>query len=278
VTDCSLPEAVPEYDPEFLVEIWLVQANAAPNAFQVDRLARYVPEVGWASILAVLEQPDALPLASDLANSLEKLISQHGARFIDRIEAEARVSPAFKTCLGHIHPSPTFPIPKSLWERLSEAASASVGPMTPHMEALYADLKGLDRAANFDPHPMDAADATQLTSEELRIQAVHWVQYHQAMWAAFELSRLVHEDPETAWTLILTLSERGDDHALGSLGAGDLEDLLRLHGHAFIDRIELAAKTSDRFRIALSHVWQAGTPEEQWQRVRRACGDEPQRG
>lgn len=61
---------------------------------------------------------------------------------------------------------------------------------------------------------------------------------------------------EEAWPVILALLERApDDLAIAFVAAGPLEDLIRDHGPRFLDRLEAQARTSARFRGALSGVW-----------------------
>lgn len=66
----------------------------------------------------------------------------------------------------------------------------------------------------------------------------------------------VYADPERVWPIILELIERvPDDHALGYIAAGPLEDLMRFHSARFRDRCAALARTNPRFREALRGVW-----------------------
>jgi hypothetical protein len=50
---------------------------------------------------------------------------------------------------------------------------------------------------------------------------------------------LVRQQPEQAWLMALRLVELSpDDQTLANVAAGPLEDLLKLHPYAFIDRVE----------------------------------------
>lgn len=279
MTDCSWEPSRPEYDADLLIDTWIAQSEAHAKAHAIERYARYVPELGWRAILAVLKVPDSHSQRGGLTAALKMLVSQYGDQFIDRIEQEAAVSSAFKACLAEIHPSPTFPFPEHLWPRLSAAAGKPVGPMAPHMAKLYEEMPDLSTVATWDPHPLEPSEVPSLSDAELLEHAHAYVTYHQGFWAWEELHRILEEDgPEAAWPLILLLVERGSDHALCAAGAGILEDLLDEHGPAFIERVEVQAAADLRFRFCLSHVWPSGMPPEIWERVVAARGDEPQRG
>jgi uncharacterized protein DUF6869 len=274
-----LSEAALPYDPEDLIEAWLLQSDAHLEAHNVERFARYAPELGWQSILAVLELPDAQAHVDSLSHALLMLIAQYGFDFIDRIEHEAAVSTAFKSCLAEVHPDTVFRIPEALWSRLSAAAGASVGPMAPHMAKLYDEIPGIGEVQYWDPNPMRAQDIPQLGRSELRAQAEAWLTYTQNFWAYEELNRVREEERlDAAWPFVLALVARGSDHAIGAAGAGLLEDMLEEDPHAMIERVEEQATADQRFRYCLSHVWQGDIPEDVWSRIVVARGDEPQRG
>lgn len=277
-SNCPVPDP-PRYEPDELVEAWLANSDAHEQAHNVDRFARYAPELGWRSILAVLELPDAQQHLGQLSRALEMLVGQYGDAFIDRIEAEAEVSDAFRRCLAEVHPDPVFRIPEHLWARLSRAAGVMVGPMSPKMAALHEELPDLAEVTSWDPHPLAREDAPALGQAELRDQAKAWLTYHQTFWAWEELKRILEEDGyDAAWPLVLELIARGSDNALCAAGAGILEDMLDRHGEEIIVRVEAEAATDQRFRYCLSHVWRCDMPDVLWERVVRARGDEPQRG
>jgi hypothetical protein len=222
--NCPIPDPPPTYDPEFLVEEWLSHSEAFEQAHNVEQFARYAPEVGWPSILAVLQLPDAQSHVSALAYALRMLIARYGASFIDRIEAEAAINPAFRACLAEVRPDPTFPLPEALWPRLSAAAGTSIGPMAPHMASLYAEMPDLSELASWDPNPLSPENVPALGPEELAAQARAWVQYAQTFWAWEELNRIHDvEGLDAAWPFVLSLIEKASDHALAPIGAGILE-------------------------------------------------------
>jgi uncharacterized protein DUF6869 len=264
---------------QVLIEAWLANADASSHAHNVDRLARYVPEVGWRMILAILELPDCQAHLDALAHPLGVLIAQFGPMFIERIEAEAAISPPLRRCLAELQSDPVFRIPTRLWRRLSDAAAASIGPIPPHMQELHDDFPNLAHALHFDPRPIDPTQSTSLTADQLGEQAAAWVVYQQTFWAWEELQRLAEEEgPDAVWPLLTELVQQASSGAIGSLGAGLLEDLLREHGPAVIDRIEHMAAESAKFRRCLSHVWPVEMADGIWARVVKARGDEPQRG
>ena len=70
-------------------------------------------------------------------------------------------------------------------------------------------------------------------------------------WAFAELLDLVSDSPEKGWECILyALQSPECQPHLGVLAAGPLEDLLCLHGQAFIERVESLATSNPKF----SHV------------------------
>ena len=99
------------------------------------------------------------------------LVAQYGLAFIDRIELEAITSPAFREPLGHLDSDPVFRIPERFWERLTTAAGKPIGPMPPHMAALYEQLPDLAETMAADVDPLDSQDVAPLDADALRTQA-----------------------------------------------------------------------------------------------------------
>lgn len=90
-------------------------------------------------------------------------------------------------------------------------------------------------------------------------------------WAHVEVDWLEHNDPEKLWRVILDIYRRADaEPHLGVLAAGPLEDLLGLHGPAFIDRIESLAAEDPQFAHLLGGVWQFTMSDDIWTRVQAA--------
>ena len=64
-------------------------------------------------------------------------------------------------------------------------------------------------------------------------------------------------DTEAAWNLVVALVRNAPDEALGSIGAGPLENLLNVHGAVLVDWIVGEAQRDHRFREALGGAWLA---------------------
>jgi hypothetical protein len=105
-----------------------------------------------------------------------------------------------------------------------------------------------------------------MTDDELKVVAKQWVAYQQTkMRSPEELelrptrrnwSRLVHEDPESLWKLILAILRTDDSLRTDQmLAAGEIENLLCKDGPAFIDRVEAQAKQDSRFAKILGGTW-----------------------
>ena len=100
--------------------------------------------------------------------------------------------------------------------------------------------------------------SSELRDEELVHDLIGWSEFD---WA-------VSDFPELAWQAILEAMDQPRMEAhLGKLAAGPLEDLLSKHGHAFIDRVELLARSNSKFAWLLGGVWQHTMPESIWLRV-----------
>jgi len=96
---------------------------------------------------------------------------------------------------------------------------------------------------------------------------------HPHWWAVDRFMEIIEHDPETVWVAILAIFARGpNEGVLGMLAAGPLEDLIHFHGPAFIDRIEIEARTDAHFRHMLGGVWKGGAPDV-WQRVEAVRGE-----
>jgi len=117
-----------------------------------------------------------------------------------------------------------------------------------------------------------------------------WLKYHELLeksgdlsgqssiadeylWALERIDKMVKQDPEASWRLIMELVLRAhSDYQLASLASGPLEDLLVKHGSEFIERVERAAANNERFRETLVGVWRNEIPEDVWTRVEIARG------
>jgi len=92
-------------------------------------------------------------------------------------------------------------------------------------------------------------------------------------WAYEQLDELVKFAPELAFEVILALlSQTENEDVLENLAAGPFEDLIRIHGKNFIQRIEVEASENSKFKDLLSGVWQVGDPEV-WSRIEQLLKD-----
>ena len=98
--------------------------------------------------------------------------------------------------------------------------------------------------ANKKPDPAHQPKATQ----EILVKA--WLEGH--LWAQYVEWGL---DAEPKWEFIKALvASAPDQDALGSIGAGPLEDLLYGNTEDFIDRVEQEAALNEKFRVSLRIV------------------------
>ena len=93
-------------------------------------------------------------------------------------------------------------------------------------------------------------------------------------WATELLNKLVQHEPESAWQLINELIlEAQDDEELGCVAAGPLEDLLSVHGSQFVERVEHASGSSERFQRCLAGVWgQSRFSSSVYERIQKSLG------
>src|SRR5690348_3115098 len=75
-------------------------------------------------------------------------------------------------------------------------------------------------------------------------------------WAWEVVEKLVDQDPDEGWRITCILvNKAASDEVLAYVAAGPLEDLLKKHGLAVIDRVEEESRNNKRLRLALSGVW-----------------------
>jgi len=85
-----------------------------------------------------------------------------------------------------------------------------------------------------------------------------------------EFDWIVREHPEHAWQCILaTVADPRALPFLGILAAGPIEDLLGIHGDAFIERVEHHALQNPTFAWTLGGVWQCQMTNGIWSRVQQ---------
>ena len=89
-------------------------------------------------------------------------------------------------------------------------------------------------------------------------------------WAFSNLDRMIDDEPENAWSIILEILRRNQSsEILEVLSAGPVEDLLARHGEAFIERVENEARNDEDFAKLLGGVWQNTMSNEIYARVQR---------
>ncbi len=94
-----------------------------------------------------------------------------------------------------------------------------------------------------------------MSRETERKTARTWLRRQRSWWAAVAMTKGIEQFPQLGWRLIGDVTDLATSDAdINDLGAGPLEDFVRAHGAAFIDRIERRAATNPKFRKALSWV------------------------
>ncbi len=106
-----------------------------------------------------------------------------------------------------------------------------------------------------------------------------WCQFYEHhdrwdQWAEQVLIPLLHDrqllPTEEAWQVVLGLLEAApNEKVLGNVGAGPIEDLLSSDPERAAELIEFEADNNPRLRRALVHVWQHGSPQDVFERVKR---------
>ena len=185
------------------------------------------------------------------------LMYAHGARVIDRIEAEAADNARLRWLLGGIHFGPA----EALQDRIADIA----------------DSKGWRRDENARRKPKQPLDCVKMSVPEL---ARAWIeQYSKSdrdrddnFFAMMEYERdLREEDPDQAIDMIVAILEIETNPALLSLlAAGPLEDVISMET---IDRIEREAQVNKRFHHLLGGVWYYRASDELKARLDALIGE-----
>ena len=99
-----------------------------------------------------------------------------------------------------------------------------------------------------------------------------WPPEWEDEWSAIAIWYLTDQDPDEAWALALELLDvSGNLDWVVIVGTFIIEELLKEHGDAFIERIETEAAQKERLRMALpSTRW--AVPEHLVARVQAAAG------
>jgi hypothetical protein len=112
-------------------------------------------------------------------------------------------------------------------------------------------------------------------SAYIQAQMLPNIQYDHPLWWAIERFMQVDSitSPDDCWVAILEILSRNPPReVIGILAAGALEDLIRSHGPAFIERIETESRRNKDFRHLLGGIWQCTTPEI-WARIQKVRGE-----
>jgi hypothetical protein len=89
----------------------------------VDKLVRSHPEQAWHIVKTMLGLATTDQTLADIAaGPVERLLSCHGEKFIDRIEDAAATDPKFRKMLGAVWRNS---IPDDIWQRVKAVAGAS---------------------------------------------------------------------------------------------------------------------------------------------------------
>lgn len=230
-------------DVEKLIRSHEEMTANARDAHALDDIVRDDPQRGFVLAIEIIHRGPSEGLTSfDTFAPLRTLLWKHGPEVIDRLEESARNSYLVRRVLWRMIPGqrarpPGYGIAADLWPRILAAQAGTT-----------------DFTDDTDPQP---APRTLAPEDEQLLKA--WFMYQHHFWSFDVMSTLVGHEPETAWTILLEMFRRTDDeHRIGSLAAGPLEDLI---GPRMFDRILAEARTNPKLRHALSGV-RIGDEEE----------------
>jgi hypothetical protein len=97
-----------------------------------------------------------------------------------------------------------------------------------------------------------------------------WLEVQRHWWAYDRMLELLRNDPAGAFATLETIIDRAEsDELLRDVGAGPLEDFVRMHGASFIERIEEHAARDRGWREALTQVWIPDGDDPLTQRLER---------
>jgi len=124
VSETSLPD---DEQIRLLAEAWITYHRADCNssesratAWSTDLydLEDHHPELLWRLILAIHKRDQSARIQQVLsAGPVESLLTQHGGRFIERVEAQAKADPAFAALLGGVWQNE---MPEAIWRRVQQ--------------------------------------------------------------------------------------------------------------------------------------------------------------
>jgi len=223
-----------------------------------DHLPHREPDRALDLALEVLRSESDKPTVMQLNDKfMMSLMYAHGARVIDRIEAEAADNARLRWLLGGIHFGPA----EALQDRI----------------AAIADSKAWRKDENARRKPKQPLDCVKMSVPEL---ARAWIeQYSKSdrdrddnFFVVMDYEReLREEDPDRAIDMIVAILEIETNPALLSLlAAGPLEDVISMET---IDRIECEAQANKRFHHLLGGVWYYRASDELKARLDALIGE-----
>jgi hypothetical protein len=108
------------------------------------------------------------------------------------------------------------------------------------------------------------------------LRAVQHVEPDPDFWTFDEVNDRVGASgtPEDSWDLMTAIIRAAPDEALGYIGAGPVEDMVRHHGSALVEWIEGEARRDPRFQFALGCIWinRGDLPAPILERLQHASG------
>jgi hypothetical protein len=264
--------------PPDTVDAWLRHDALSSDADLVDRLVRYSVESGWRCVLALHRLSEASASDVGLARwfgPIERLLYYHGDSVKDRLMDLARRDTAFRARLAPLADNRTV-APEIIdaigavcgWQRRSRARHGN-----PEIDRAV-NMADLDVSPPMSKDDWIVIDRPRGDAEFARLASA-WLEREALQWSSEEVFEVVTgADPKRGWDLILNLVEEAPtDDALGSIGAGPIENFLGLNGEAWIVAIEAKAASDPKFCYALSHAWQGRTPDPVWDRIRHVTAE-----
>lgn len=99
-------------------------------------------------------------------------------------------------------------------------------------------------------------------------------EHHSCYWAIEKFADMEMDHPDLNWAAMLhIISKSTSDIVIHSLANGPLEELVELHGEAYIEKIEKVAQSNLDFRLLLRELLET-TDNAIWTRILRARSDD----
>jgi len=262
-----------------VVTAWLDSWTVSDDAEILNRLVRYSAENGWRCVLALHRIGAPAGRDVDLATwfgPIERLLRYHGDAVKDRIVDLARRDSAFRARLAPLARSRSVAP-----EVLDEVAAACGWRRRSVARGPNRDIDRAVDAAELDIRPPVSVDDWREIDKprgdaEFARLASAWLEHRALQWSFDEVHEVVTgADAGRAWDLILHLvRDARSDYALWVIGAGPIEDFLRLNGESWIEEIEVKAANDPKFRYALRRAWKGSNPDAVWERIERVAAND----